>query len=92
MSEYEKAMRMLVGDVKKGKPLQQSVMNAYEDIDKVMALFQMKHATRMVPDAEKPAAAKALAADKARDGLKKKLAPGPDKKAPAITKDKGRTK
>ena len=92
MSEYEKAIRMMVGDVKKGKPIASCVKTTYEDIDRVMTLFQMKRATRMVPDGEKPAAAKALAADKARDGLKKKLAPGPVKKEPAITKDKGRTK
>ena len=92
MSDYEKAIKMLVGDVKKGKPLQQSVMNAYEDIDRVMTLFQMKRATRLVPEADKPAAEKALAADMAREKIDQKIKPGPKKPTPAIKQDKERTK
>ncbi len=92
MSQFRDILKQMAADVQAGKPVVASVLTAHDDINKVLTLFQIKQATRLVPDKDKPAAAIALRAEKVKENVGQRLKRGPDKGGLAIKQEKGRTK
>ena len=69
MSEIEHFIKMIIADANKGKRIYSCLKTTYEEIDRVLIIYQIKRTTRLVPKKEKPEAAKSLAADWTRDHI-----------------------